>query len=452
MKNTWPRIDYEHAEAWDCYQKQLSVEYRQSMEEGKDVASLKDLFEAADRLPAGPEKAQIADALFSLVQAAPLRPDFPYREPSDLECIRAERLPGPKLPGTLPDRDSLREKIRGAWYGRIAGCLLGKPIEGMRTDHLHPLLRETGNMPMHRYIRSAELTDALCKEHYLSRDRCWGDRVTVAPDDDDTNYTVLAQQLICQTGRAFTTEDVGKIWISRQPKSAYCTAERVAYLNLLRGLLPPETAAFQNPYREWIGAQIRGDYFGYICPGAPEAAAELAWRDARLSHVKNGIYGEMYVAAMLAAAAVSELPRLVIEAGLSQIPGASRLYHSVRRLLDDFDRGTDAETCFARIHAQYNEHDPHDWCHTIPNALIVTAALLYGDGDYSRSVCLAVQCGFDTDCNGATTGSITGMMKGFGAIDPAWTEPLHGTLKTALAWTPTFSIEELVDQTLAHIS
>ena len=86
-----------------------------------------------------------------------------------------------------------------------------------------------------------------------------------------------------------------------------------------------------------------------------------------------------------------------------------------------------------RIYCQYEEQKIHQWTHTIPNAMIATVGLLYGEDDYERSVCLTVQSAFDTDCNGGTIGSIVGMMSGINAIPDNWLQPLHVTLETNIS-------------------
>ncbi len=149
-----------------------------------------------------------------------------------------------------------------------------------------------------------------------------------------------------------------------------CTAERVAYRNAAQGLTAPATATWRNPFREWIGAQIRGDFFGYICPGDPERAAALAFRDASVSHVKNGIYGEMFIAAMLAAAAVCDDVMTVIEAGLDEIPEKCRLRRDVEKVLAWRREGLSAQQVMEEIHRCYDEHSAHGWCHTNSNAMI----------------------------------------------------------------------------------
>ena len=273
-----------------------------------------------------------------------------------------------------------------------------------------------------------------------------------APVDDDTNYVVLAQRMIRKYGRDFTPEDMMNAWLELQSRNAYCTAERVAYRNFINGFRPPYSAAYKNPYREWIGAQIRGDYFGYINPGNPEMAAEMAWRDACISHVKNGIYGEMFAAAMIACAAVTDNIRDIILGGLAQIPATSRLHEQITKMVDMWDNGATEAEAVAHITGMYDDRNGHDWCHTISNALVVTASLLYGGGDYSRSICIAVENGFDTDCNGATVGSILGMRGGKGCIDPYWLAPVRGMLDTSIFGSGRCDIEKLIDRTMAHMA
>ena len=336
--------------------------------------------------------------------------------------------------------------------GRICGCMLGKTVEGIRTNELIPFLKETGNYPMRRYILRSDLNEEIqnkYKFHFASTR--YADTIDGMPVDDDTNYTVLYQEIIQKYSRDFTPFDVSRAWLHFQPKDFYCTAERVAFCNFVKGYEPPESARYKNPYREWIGAQIRADYFGYINPGNPELAAEMAWRDASISHTKNGIYGEMFVAAMLAVAAETKNIKDIILGGLAQIPHTSRLHKEIMLVVDGFEDGVSQSDCFKSIHKKYDEYSAHGWCHTISNAMIVAASLLYGDGDYGKSICMSVETGFDTDCNGATVGSILGMANGIDSIPEYWTKPINDTLHTSILGLDIVKISDRVKLTLEHI-
>lgn len=441
---------YEKRPIWEAYDEQILVDYRQALEEGKDVAPYAQLCQAVDNMPSGVEKERMADSVFFLLYNAPQRKNFAYTEPSELDGIKQLRN---TEKFNIHPAPVAKEKIYGAWMGRICGCMLGKTVEGIRSDELFRLLKASGNYPMHRYIHSQDVTETLLKElQFDLRKRCYADQIACAPSDDDTNYTVLSAVLLDRCGRDFTAEDVAELWLAKQPRNAYCTAERVAFCNFIKGYYPPISAVYKNPYREWIGAQIRGDYFGYINPGNPEAAAEMAWRDASISHVKNGIYGEMFVAAMLAAAAVCSDIETILLAGLSQIPQTSRLYQAIRSLMAAYHNGISQDGAFAEIHRQFDEHNGHDWCHTISNALIVAAALIYGSGDFGKSICMAVQAGFDTDCNGATVGSILGMRGGISSIDEVWTAPFHGELNTDILGVGRVKIMDMVEKTFSHMN
>ena len=440
---------YANIHDWEFYSSNLLTEYQQSIEEGLDIEAYKDVFLAVSRLPKDERKKKLGDILFDVVISANQKEGYPYMEPSDLETIRNLRTPySYKKNNTI----KLENKIHGAWMGRVCGCLLGKTIEGIRTDELIPFLKETGNYPMHRYILHSDLDKVnLNKYKFGFNSRCYADTANGMPVDDDTNYTVLYQEVIEKYGRDFTPFDVSRAWLAYQPKDAYCTAERVAFCNFVKGYEPPESAIYKNPYREWIGAQIRADYFGYINPGNPVLAAEMAWRDASISHIKNGIYGEMFVAAMLAVAAETNNIKDIILGGLAEIPHTSRLYKEIISVLDGFEDGISQSECFKAIHKKFDEHIAHDWCHTISNAMIVAASLLYGQGDYGESICIAVEAGFDTDCNGATVGSVLGMANGIDSIPDYWTKPINDILHTSIFGVNTVKISDRVKLTLEHI-
>ena len=217
-----------------------------------DMETYKDVFSSIARLPKDETKKKLGDILYEVVLQAEQRKGYPYIEPSDLEEIKALRKP---YTIDTADLGNLEDKIHGAWLGRICGCMLGKTVEGIHTDELIPFLKQIGNYPMHRYICRSDLTEEIVNQYkYPLASRDYADEIDGMPVDDDTNYTVLAQVIIEKYGRDFTPYDVSRAWLEYQNKDAYCTAERVAFCNFVKGFEPPQSAVYKNPYREWIGA------------------------------------------------------------------------------------------------------------------------------------------------------------------------------------------------------
>jgi ADP-ribosylglycohydrolase len=223
------------------------------------------------------------------------------------------------------------------------------------------------------------------------------------------------------------------------------TAERAAYRNLIAGLPLEEVPVYRNPYREWIGAQIRADGFGYCAAGKPELAAEFAFRDAALSHVKNGIYGEMLFAAMIAGAACSDDIEEVIEIGLSQIPAESRLAQAVRTTVGWARANRNWLDTLDAIHATFGHYHP---VHTINNAALVIMGLCHGRLDLGKTICMTVMGGWDTDCTGATAGSVVGAVLGADRLPARWIRPLRNHLRSIVVGYDNIKITDVAD--MAH--
>jgi ADP-ribosylglycohydrolase len=416
----------------------LRFEFIQAAEEGKDVEKYREKLALLDESKTGHRE---LDELYGEILSSPTVAGWPYVEPDSLEEIRRCANP-PKDEEAWISRHELRDRMLGAWFGRIVGNMLGKPVEGWPKNRIEEYLKKAGCYPLDYYI--PELiphVEKSLQEYY----RVGGLRgsLSKALRDDDLDYTVLGLLLLERKGFSFTTDDVAEEWLNRLPFHLTYTAEREAYRNLTLGLKPPETATFWNPFREWIGAQIRADPWGYANPMRPWSAAEMAYRDARLSHVKNGIYGEMLMAAMVASAFSEPEPLKIVEKGLSCIPLESRLAEAVRRCVDLWRKHKDFDAAYGEAMLK---HGRYHLVHVINNAAIVVLALLYGEGDFGKSVCLSVSSGLDTDCNGATVGSIVGAMIGFKRIPEKWYSPLNNTLDSALSGLGELKISELAER------
>jgi ADP-ribosylglycohydrolase len=264
------------------------------------------------------------------------------------------------------------------------------------------------------------------------------------PRDDDIDYTILALHILETYGDGFSSADVGREWLERMPIACTYTAERAAYRNLINGRDGRATATWRNPYREWIGAQIRADMYGYVSPGDPRRAARLAWHDASLSHVANGVYGEMWAAALVACALTSSSASEALRRAQRVVPPRSRLAEALVHVMELHAAGRSWDDACDYVESRW----PYAWVHTINNAGVVAAALLWGEGDFSRSVGLAVEAGLDTDCDGATVGSVFGALHGTAAIPRHWTAPLGDTVHSAIWGYDGVSLEALVQRTI----
>ena len=442
---------------WFDFCDALTIELRQSQDEGKDILHLKERAEQIQKMSKDdPLRCEMGSRLLEEISMLPIREGYAFHEPSDLDAIR--HLSSGWESSDFQVNAGLYDKIYGAWLGRSAGCLLGQPVESWMQDRIIGLLKDTGNYPVTNYMSSAIGEDIRKKygvvdeyQVYGSTMVNWINNITCMPEDDDTNYTILALKLMEQKGYEFSPDDVGECWLFNLPILHVCTAERVAYINMVCGMDPPRSAVYRNPYREYIGAQIRGDLFGYVCPGNPEMAAELAWRDASISHVKNGIYGEMFVAAMLAQAAVCQDTERVIQAGMSQIPLRSRLWAAIHEVISWKQEEINWEEAIHRIHEQYDESIGYDWCHTIPNAMIVCIGLLFGEGDLETTLGICLAAAFDTDCNCATAGSIIGMMSGKENLASKWIAPLNDQIKSGVDGFGQVRISDMAHRTIQII-
>jgi ADP-ribosylglycohydrolase len=385
------------------------------------------------------------DRLWVELEKMTPRRDFPFHEPSDLEEIRETRPEGPRATGYAPSDEELYDRTYGAWLGRCAGCLLGKPVEGWPRDRIEGYLRLAGGYPLDNYFPLIAPLPEGYKLHPSYREAVLGS-IEYMPRDDDMDYTILGLHVLEEHGADFTTEDIADEWLTYLPYRMVYTAERVTYRNLVNGVPPRSAGSYRNPYREWIGAQIRADIWGYVTPGMPERGAEYAYRDAALSHVKNGIYGEMFVSAMISAAFTTDDVVEIIKTGLSEIPASSRLAEAARNVLDWSEKYDDWQGAWDRVMEEYGGYHT---VHTINNAALVLLGLLYGGGDFERTIVLSVMGGLDTDCNGATAGSIVGAVLGAETLPGKWIDPLDDRVKSVVTGFTDMRISDLAKRTCA---
>ena len=361
-------------------------------------------------------------------------------EPSCYNAI-VKLCPGGNTPTLGKNIPNLREKMAGAVLGRFVGCTLGAPVEMWSLEEMEQAAKFGGiDFPPTDYWpvvgRPWQKRYGVDENYKYSRDGMDG-----VPVDDDITYTILGLLIIERYGFDFTVEDVGQIWLDILPYA--CTAEEVALDNLKKGISAKEAGIIDNPFLQWIGADIRADGFGYAAAGDPQKAAKMGYVDAYLSHRRNGIYGEMFFAAAIAAAFTATCPIEPIRIALKEIPTTCALYADVEWALDVGPTLKDFRHAREMVDERFTGMSQ---VHTNNNACLTIFGLFTGKGDFTKTIADVIAMGLDNDCTGATVGSIIGAIVGEKGIPAHWTKNFNNKVRTYLTGYEELAIDDVIDR------
>ncbi|MDR1600532.1 MAG: ADP-ribosylglycohydrolase family protein [Oscillospiraceae bacterium] len=371
------------------------------------------------------------------LQSLPADGALSAKEPDALEAIKSLRPSGKRVLWERFDADRYRDRLAGAFMGRMAGVTLGAPVEFWTVDAMRGWAAYIGDsFPPTDYWSA--ITNPVGKRYGISRcEEYTRPLLNKVPVDDDVTYTMLGLLIAEEYGLGFTVEDVGAAWLKYLPYA--CTAEDAALKNLKKGIPAGRAAESDNPYVQWIGADIRSDPWGYLAPGSPELAARMARADAWISHRRNGIYGEMYFSAAIAAAFALDDPMEALRLGLNEIPADCLLARDVRWALDVSSNITNAAQARETVEARFNGMSG---VHTNLNACLTIFALGIGRDDFTKTIGETVAMGYDNDCTAGTAGSVFGAARGIGAIPEKWYKPFNDRVMTYMNGQPEFSIKD----------
>ena len=308
------------------------------------------------------------------------------------------------------------EQIYAGWLGKIIGIRLGAPVEGWTYQKIRDIYGELRGYPV-------------SYKNFAADDDSNGPLFYLRALEDSGKGTGLEPQDVGNALLNYAPYEHGFFWWGGYGNST----EHTAYLNLYHGIPAPQSGSIRqngSTVAEQIGGQIFIDTWGLVCPGEPDRAALFAKNAASVTHDGNGVYGGIFVAVCESYAFVEKDIRKVIEKGLSYIPSDCEYSRAVRDIMAFYDRRPqDWRECFDYIHDNWGYDRYPGNCHIIPNICVMILGLLYGQGDFSRTLLITTMCGWDTDCNAGNVGALMGVICGLDGIDyDTWRRPINDFL------------------------
>lgn len=283
------------------------------------------------------------------------------------------------------DFTEYRRRVQGCWLGKSVGGTLGGPYEGnlgpLSLDYYNPVPTEM--LP-----------------------------------NDDLDLQVVWLQTVRRRGLPVNRLALAEAWIEHV--HLWPDEYGVAVRNIVAGINPPASGSYDNPFVAGMGAAIRTELWACLTPGDPDLAASLATEDACADHDGEGIYAAVFLAAIESLAFVERDRDRLLSEGLSRIPNDSRLARAIRDTRDELAAG---RTALETRKFVVDRYGTDNWTDVVVNLAFIVIGWIAGDGDFGESLCTAVNCGFDTDCTGATLGAILGILAPEG-IDEKWLAPI----------------------------
>ena len=331
---------------------------------------------------------------------------FPACEPGNPEDTHSASLPGE--PVTM-DKDVLKDKIKGGWAGQVIGCTYGGPTE----------FRYPGTM-IQDYVPIA-WDDNRIKWYYDNAPGLY----------DDIYMDLTFVEVFEKEGLDAPADSHARAFAN----AGYVLwhANQAARYNILNGIMPPASGYWENnPHAEDIDFQIEADFAGLMSPGMINTSGEICDKIGHIMNYGDGWYGGVYMAAMYTQAFVSGDIEYIVKEALKAIPPESDFYRCVSDVI--------------RWHEKYPDDWKKTWCEVEKkwssdvgcpdgvfkpfdidakiNAAYVVIGLLYGQGDYGKTLEIATRCGQDSDCNPASAGGILGTVLGYSNIPAYWKQGL----------------------------
>jgi ADP-ribosylglycohydrolase len=325
-------------------------------------------------------------------------------------------LIGAEKPKVTFNEAEFRDRVYACWLGKNIGGTLGVPFEGKQ---------DPNNIEFYTNLKPGE-----------------------SAANDDLDLQMLWLMAMEENDAKVDARILGEYWLKYVPVD--WNEYGVGKMNMKRGILPPLSGEFDNAqWKPSNGAWIRSEIWACLAPGCPALAAKLAREDACVDHGSaEGTLAEIFTASVESAAFVESDPEKLIAIGLSMIPencGVARGIHTVQAAKK---AGKDWKAARQDVIEATKDTG---WFQAPRNVAFTVLGWLYGDGDFGKSLCIAINCGDDTDCTGATLGSIWGIIHGTKGIPKKWSDPIGTKITTcAIAGFPApKDLDDLTTHTLA---